>query len=139
MQVIHGVDVLLRPAWQALWWSGLSVVLTGVMYSMMVLYPVRRGRWVFHRPSLCWRVVRGDIPLLPTLMVLFVWLIVAGGLSEWLRHGSPAWPGAALQTGVLRLTVVMLVNTVRHARCWCLVPAWMASLLMLRMIWIWLE
>jgi hypothetical protein len=119
----------------------MGIVLTAGIFSVMVLYPVRRGRWVFHRPSLCRRAMRGDIPLLPTLMVLLLWLAVGGGVSEWLRYGTPGWPGTVLQSVVLLLAVVMLVNTVRHARCWfvvCLLPAVMASLLLLRVIWIWL-
>ena len=140
MSLIH-VDALMRPAWLALCWCALWLVLTAGVYCFIVLQPVPRRRWMFHRPGLLERVTGGDVDLFPALLLLLVWVTCGLAATEWLRHASPAWPGAVLQSGVLLTAAVVLVNLVRHVRMCCVVvvlPAAAVSLMVMRTIWIWI-
>ncbi|ENX4473589.1 hypothetical protein ACFO72_004559 [Enterobacter roggenkampii] len=133
------LNLMLLPARQTLLWCGLATVLTGLLWMIIAVTRVSRRRQIFHHPPLTGRLLRGDVPLWCGMGGVMVWLVLAGGFSEWLRWGTPSLPGTLLQAGVLLVAVVVLVNTVRHACAFCgirLFCSVLAALMLLRLIWI---
>ncbi|EGK9148803.1 hypothetical protein IOW38_004126 [Salmonella enterica] len=139
MPDVTALSLLLLPARQALLWCGLVMVLTGVLWMVIAVTHVTRQRQIFRHPPFTGRLLRGDVSLWCGMGLVMVWLMLAGGFSEWLRGFTPSLPGALLQAGVLLVAVVVLVNTVRHACAFCgarLLCSVLAALMLLRLIWI---